>query len=265
MCEWSNPWHMLIVFARHALFLIHVAYCILFITLWQPCDMAENQIKFAPQPFKRVHPHITIPHCEPTSSLMSSRAQSALAGLNGSDVKDSPNNLISASSRTTGHAVDIGCLCTSYCLMWRIFSDYFSCFLSRLIRWFVAFVLHCFSLFALFVVLKFSSPVSLLFSLWHWAQESSFVDYLNTCHQQFCRCLFLDWQISSGPQNSTASTWCRENMQLWVGGEKCCFRGEQAKKVEEEEYSRRVISIWSWDQDACKEIQCDGWNVFLNY
>ena len=51
-----------------------------------------------------------------------------------------------------------------------LFSDYFSCFLSRLIRWFVAFVLHCFSLFALFVVLKFSSPVSLLFSLWHWAQ-----------------------------------------------------------------------------------------------
>ena len=145
MCEWSNPWHMLIVFARHALFLIHVAYCILFITFWQPCNMAENQIKFAPQPFKRVHPHITIPHCEPTSSLMSSRAQSALAGLNGSDVKDSPNNLISASSRTTGHAVDIGCLCTSYCLMWCIFSDYFSCFLSRLIRWFVAFVLHCFS------------------------------------------------------------------------------------------------------------------------
>ena len=75
--------------------------------------------------------------------------------------------------------VGLGCLCTSYCLMWGFFSDYFSCFLSRLIRWFVAFVLHCFSLFALFVVLKFSSPVSLLFSLWHWAQECSLVDYLN--------------------------------------------------------------------------------------
>ena len=76
--------------------------------------------------------------------------------------------------------VDIGCLCTSYCLLWHIFSDYFSCFLSRLIRWLVAFVLLCFSLFGLFVVLKFLSPVSLLFSLWHWAQECSFVDYLNT-------------------------------------------------------------------------------------
>jgi len=55
-------------------------------------------------------------------------------------------------------------------VMWRICSDYFSCFLSRLIRWFVAFVLHCFSVFALFVYLKFSCPESLLFSLWHWAQ-----------------------------------------------------------------------------------------------
>jgi len=66
--------------------------------------------------------------------------------------------------------VDIGCLCTSYCPMWHIFSDYFSYLLSRLIRWSVAFVLHCFSLFALFVYLKFSCPKSLLFSLWHWAQ-----------------------------------------------------------------------------------------------
>ena len=77
-------------------------------------------------------------------------------------------------------SVDLGCWCISYCLMWHFFSDYFSCFLSRLIWWFVAFVLHCFSLFGLFVVLKFSSPVSLLFSLWHWAQECSLVDYLNT-------------------------------------------------------------------------------------
>ena len=82
------------------------------------------------------------------------------------------NTIQSWSHNTT---VDIGCLCTSHCLMWRFFSDYFSCFLSRLIRWFVAFVLHCFSLFALFVVLKFSSPVSLLFSLWHWAQGLYFV------------------------------------------------------------------------------------------
>ena len=55
-------------------------------------------------------------------------------------------------------------------VMWCICSDYFSCFLSRLIRWFVAFVLHCFSVFALFVYLKFLCPESLLFSLWHWAQ-----------------------------------------------------------------------------------------------
>jgi len=55
-------------------------------------------------------------------------------------------------------------------VMWCICSDYFSCFLSRLIRWFVAFVLHCFSVFALFVYLKMSCPESLLFSLWHWAQ-----------------------------------------------------------------------------------------------
>ena len=39
----------------------------------------------------------------------------------------------------------------SYCVVWCICSDYFSCFLSRLIRWFVAFMLHCFPLFALFV------------------------------------------------------------------------------------------------------------------
>ena len=75
-----------------------------FITLWQPCSMAEIRIKFAPQPFKRVHPCITIPRREPTSSLMSSRAQSALAGLNGSDVEDPPESLPSVSSRTTGHA-----------------------------------------------------------------------------------------------------------------------------------------------------------------
>ena len=74
------------------------------------------------------------------------------------------------SFRPVRQTVDLGCLCTSHCLMWCFFSDYFSCFLSRLIRWFVAFVLHCFSLFALFVVLKFLSLVSLLFSLSHWAQ-----------------------------------------------------------------------------------------------
>ena len=39
----------------------------------------------------------------------------------------------------------------SCCVVWCICSDYLSCFLSRLIRWFVAFVLHCFPLFALFV------------------------------------------------------------------------------------------------------------------
>ena len=73
--------------------------------------------------------------------------------------------------------VDIGCLCTSCCLMWRFFSDYFSCFLSRLIRWFVTFVLHCFSLFGLFVVLQFLAPGSLLVRLWHWAQGLYYVAF----------------------------------------------------------------------------------------
>ena len=84
--------------------------------------------------------------------------------------------------------VDIGCLCTSYCLMWCIFSDYFSCFLSRMLRWLVASVLLCFSLFGLFVVLKFLSSVFLLFSLWHWAQECSFVVYLNNTMYDRIRC-----------------------------------------------------------------------------
>ena len=39
----------------------------------------------------------------------------------------------------------------SCCVVCHICSDYFSCFLSSFIRWFVAFVLHCFPLFALFV------------------------------------------------------------------------------------------------------------------
>ena len=38
-------------------------------------------------------------------------------------------------------------------------------------------MLHCFSLFGLFVVLKFLSPVSLLFSLWHWAQGLYYVAF----------------------------------------------------------------------------------------
>ena len=58
-----------------------------------------------------------------------------------------------------------------------LFGDYFSCFLSKLIRWFVVFMLHCFSLFGLFVVLKFLSPVSLLFGLWHWAQGLYYVAF----------------------------------------------------------------------------------------
>ena len=59
-------------------------------------------------------------------------------------------------------------------------SDYFSSFLSWFITWFVAYVFLCFSLFALFVDMKFSCPESFLFSLWHWAQMCSFVVYLNT-------------------------------------------------------------------------------------
>ena len=73
-----------------------------------------------------------------------------------------------ATTNPNDPSVDIGSLCTSYCLKWYFFSDYFSCFLSRLIRWFMTFGIHCFSLFALLV--DFSSSVSLLFSLWHWAQ-----------------------------------------------------------------------------------------------
>ena len=105
----------------------------------------------------------------------------------------------------SGGSVNIGCLCTSYCLMWHFFSDYFSCCLSRLIRWFVTFVLHCFSLFALFVDLKFLCPVFLLFSLWHWAQECSFVVYLNTTevldscrHLQVCSFFLHSWCEISG-------------------------------------------------------------------
>ena len=44
-----------------------------------------------------------------------------------------------------------------------------ACFLSGFVTWLVAIVLHCYSLFALFVDLKFSCPVSFLFSLLHWA------------------------------------------------------------------------------------------------
>jgi len=43
----------------------------------------------------------------------------------------------------------------------------------------ISIMLHCFSLFALFVYLNISCPESFLFSLLHWAQVCSFVDYLN--------------------------------------------------------------------------------------
>lgn len=58
------------------------------------------------------------PVIEPTSSLMSGRAHSALADLD-SDVKDHPEPLPSASSRTTGHAAndfeDVCSCCSYYC------------------------------------------------------------------------------------------------------------------------------------------------------
>ena len=44
-----------------------------------------------------------------------------------------------------------------------------ACFLSSFVTWLVAIVLHCYSLFGLFVDLKFSCPVTFLFSLLHWA------------------------------------------------------------------------------------------------
>jgi len=77
-------------------------------------------------------------------------------------------------------SVDIECLCTLVVLMDAFFSDYFSSFLSWFITWFVACVFLCFSLFALFVDMKFSCPESFLFSLWHWVQECSIVVYLNS-------------------------------------------------------------------------------------
>jgi len=42
-------------------------------------------------------------------------------------------------------------------------------FLSRFVIWLVAIVFPCYPFFGLFVYLKFLCPVSLLFSLWHWA------------------------------------------------------------------------------------------------
>ena len=110
----------------------------------------------------------------------------------------------------TKEVVDLGCLCTSYCLIGRIFGDYFSCVPLWLIRWFVAlvaFVLYCFPLFALFVELKFSSPVSLLFSPWHWAQSLYYVAFpLNFSPWHWAQeCLFvvylnrsLSWVMRSG-------------------------------------------------------------------
>jgi len=59
-----------------------------------------------------------------------------------------------------GGSVDIECLCTLVVLMDTFFSDYFSSFLS-----FVACVFLCFSLFALFVDMKFLYPESFLISL----------------------------------------------------------------------------------------------------
>ena len=44
----------------------------------------------------------------------------------------------------------------------------------------------CSSLFALFVDMKSSCPESFLFSLWHWAQVCSLVDYLNTYLASWC-------------------------------------------------------------------------------
>ena len=67
----------------------------------------------------------------------------------------------------------------------------------------MAFVLHCFSLFALFVVLKFSSSVSLLFSLLHWAPECSFVVYFNTIISSIQKLLTLD---GTNPMDSPTSS-----------------------------------------------------------
>ena len=183
MCEWSNPWCMLIVFVRRAPFLIYVIHRTPF-TL-------RHQIH--PQPFKR--------------------------------------------------------------------SPSYPDIVSPLVHWWV--VMHSLPLLTLTLMLK------ILPNLFR-AHPQGLQDMLLATSKMFVpiiptTAVKIDWRIPSGPQNSTASTWCRENMQPWVGGEKCCFRGEQAKEVEEEEYSRRVSSIWSWDQDACKEIWCDGWNVFPNY
>ena len=51
---------------------------------------------------------------EPTSSLMSSHAQSALAGLD-FNFEDCPESLLSVSSRTTGHATnDLKDICSYY-------------------------------------------------------------------------------------------------------------------------------------------------------
>ena len=75
--------------------------------------------------------------------------------------------------------VDLGCLCTSYCVIGCFLVITSAGFFSRFVTWLVAVVFSCLPLFALFVYLKFSCPLSLLFSLWHWAQECSIVVYLN--------------------------------------------------------------------------------------
>ena len=73
----------------------------------------------------------------------------------------------------TCRSVNVGCLCTSCCVVWCIFTDYFSLFPF----WFCH--LTCGYCVTLFVDLKFLCPVSFLFSLLHWTPECSFVVYLN--------------------------------------------------------------------------------------
>ena len=90
-------------------------------------------------------------------------------------------------------------------------------FLSGFVTWLVAVVLPCYSLFALFVDMKFSCPVSFLFSLLHWAPGLSSIVFSSilvsyTGHQSAC---FVDYLNSK--------TLCRPNVSqphrcLWVFG-----------------------------------------------
>ena len=74
---------------------------------------------------------------------------------------------------------NINNLWTSYCVIGCLLVITSAVFLSRFVIWLVAVVFSCFPLFALFVYLKFSCPLSLLFSLCHWAQKCFIVVYLN--------------------------------------------------------------------------------------